>query len=232
MAYQLIYTSVRRGLIPGRSGYTVAARHRQIRDRLVADLERISSYTFAKSGSSPVVYAHRKLEVSGADFHILSRIVDAGSDYTGRTNHLAHHLVCEPKEVAACKVTPAEVMLQFGWRDSYDEEPRYLSDHEIVDLAGFAERTRLPAEAWKSLRGAAADAALPLEDEAARAGAIFVVPPDDVGWQQKLLALFAESLQLAALDALQIVPWSRSRPYFLMLPAHACWPSRGLKSVR
>ena len=42
----------------------------------------------------------------------------------------------------------------------------------------------------------------------------------------------AVDVQLAALDALQIVPWSRSRPYFLMLPAHACWPSRGLKSVR
>ncbi len=42
MAYQIIYTSVRRGLIPGRSGYTVAARHRQIRDRLVDVIERVS----------------------------------------------------------------------------------------------------------------------------------------------------------------------------------------------
>ena len=51
MAYQLIYTSVPRGLVPGRSGYTIAARHRQIRDRLVSEIERISRYSYTKGGS-------------------------------------------------------------------------------------------------------------------------------------------------------------------------------------
>ena len=59
MAYQLIYTSVPRGLVPGRSGYTIAARHRQIRDRLVSEIERISRYSYSKGGSSPIIYAHR-----------------------------------------------------------------------------------------------------------------------------------------------------------------------------
>ena len=64
MAYQLIYTSVRRGLIPGRSGYTVAARHRQIRERLVSEIERVSGYTYAKKGQSLKIYAHRKFDIN------------------------------------------------------------------------------------------------------------------------------------------------------------------------
>ena len=83
MAYQLIYTSVPRGLVPGRSGYTIAARHRQIRDRLVSEIERISRYSYSKGGSSPIIYAHRIYDISGVSFHVFTRIVDAGSDYTG-----------------------------------------------------------------------------------------------------------------------------------------------------
>ena len=75
MAYQLIYTSVPRGLVPGRSGYTIAARHRQIRDRLVSEIERISRYAYSKDGSSPVIYAHRIFDISGVIKHTISALV-------------------------------------------------------------------------------------------------------------------------------------------------------------
>ena len=197
MAYQLIYTSVSRGLIPGRSGYTVAARHRQIRDRLVSDIERISGYTFATSGVSPVIYAHRRISCSGKEYHVLTRNKDAGSDYTGRTNHLAQHLVCEAEEIAACGASPAEILHGFHWMESYAEEPRYLEDNEVIDLGQFAGTFKLPAKNWQAVRGEAGDAAL-LIDDAGKPGSAFVVTSsgadDDA---RKLLAMYAESLHLA-----------------------------------
>ena len=164
MAYQLIYTSVPRGLVPGRSGYTIAARHRQIRDRLVSEIERISRYAYSKDGSSPVIYAHRIFDISGVIFHVFTRIVDAGSDYTGRTNYLAHHLICDSKELSASGAKPAEILEGHSWVDSFQEEPRYFDDHEIIDLSRYAGSLKLPANNWKLIRGEAADAALLLEN--------------------------------------------------------------------
>ena len=211
MAYQLIYTSVSRGLIPGRSGYTVAARHRQISDRLVSDIERVSGYTFATSGVSPVIYAHRKISFSGKDYHVLTRNKDAGSDYTGRTNHLAQHLICEPEEIAGCGASPAEVLYGFKWMESYDDEPRYLEDHEIVDLGQFAGTLALPASNWKAVRGEAGDAAL-LVDEKGKPSSVFVVNASGAdGDSRSLLAMYAESLQLTAASGATPAAW---RPSF------------------
>ncbi len=196
MAYQLIYTSVRRGLIPGRSGYTVAARHRELRERQVSELERISGYSFSKSGASHVVYAHRRMSMGDEDFHVLTRIVEAGSDYTGRTNHVAHHLVCELSEVANCEASPAEVLLGFHWCDRYEEDPRYLGDHEIVDLASFSVTCPVPGAHWNAVRGDAADAALLIDDGGKQASAIVYAPSGEEGEQRRLLSLFAESSRL------------------------------------
>ena len=159
MAYQLIYTSVRRGLIPGRSGYTVAARHRQIRERLVSEIERVSGYTYAKKGQSPKIFSHRKFDISGVLYHVLTRIVDAGSDYTGRTNHLAHHLICEDDELNNCGATPAEILYGYDWLDRYDLEPRYREDKESLNVSKYAGKSKLPASNWKKIRGDAGDAA-------------------------------------------------------------------------
>ena len=197
MAYQLIYTSVSRGLIPGRSGYTVAARHRQIRDRLVSDIERISGYTFATSGVSPVIYAHRRISCSGKEYHVLTRNKDAGSDYTGRTNHLAHHLVCEADELSDCGASPAEILHGFDWLESYEDDPRYLEDNEIIDLGKFSGTFSLPARNWQAVRGEAGDAALLMDEKGKPDSAFVVASSGDDAEARKLLSLYAESLQLA-----------------------------------
>ena len=193
MAYQLIYTSVRRGLIPGRSGYTIAARHSQIRERLVSELERISHYEFTKSGYSPRVFSHRIINLSGSSFHIFSRIVDAGSDYTGRTNYLAHHIVCDPSELNASQANPAEILSEFNWLDSFEGDPRYLNDDEIVDLSKYNGKIQLPAKKWKLLRGAAADAALLVDENNQAKNSIIVCNDDQLSDEKTLLHLIGES---------------------------------------
>ncbi len=215
MAYQLIYTSVSRGLIPGRSGYTVAARHRQIRDRMVSDIERISGYTFATSGVSPVIYAHRMISCSGKEYHVLTRNMDAGSDYTGRTNHLAHHLICEPEEISECGASPAEILHGFNWLESYADEPRYLEDHEIIDLGQFAGTFKLPAKNWQGVRGSAGDAALLIDDKGKPGSAFVVASSSDEDEAKKLLAMYAESLQLVTSSDDTPATWKASFTTYL-----------------
>ncbi|MEC9036688.1 MAG: hypothetical protein VX588_07690 [Verrucomicrobiota bacterium] len=200
MAYQLIYTSVRRGLIPGRSGYTVAARHRQIRERLVSEIERVSGYSYAKKGKSPKIFAYRKFDISGVIYHVLTRIVDAGSDYTGRTNHLAHHLICADDELKNSGVTPAEILYSYDWLDRYEEEPRYLDDKEIVNVSEYAGKIKLPASNWKKIRGDAGDAALLVDGQGAAKSSIIVVDSDQSSQYNSLLPLIAESSQLSGLS--------------------------------
>ena len=193
MAYQLIYTSVPRGLVPGRSGYTIAARHRQIRDRLVSEIERISRYSYTKGGSSPIIYAHRIFDISGVSFHVFTRIVDAGSDYTGRTNYLAHHLICDAEELSRSRAKAAEIMNGFDWVDLFQDEPRYFEDDEIIDLSQFAGTLKLPAKSWKQIRGEAADAALLVENKSKIKNSILVFGEDSYSTQKKLIRLLGES---------------------------------------
>jgi hypothetical protein len=195
MAWQLIYTSAPRGLVPGRSGFCTVARHRELRPGLVTAIERFSQYDRSgRSGSvrSPVVFAHRIVQLSGATFHVLSCTRDAGADYTGRTNHLAHHLICEPTELAHAP-SPAEVLQQMAWRQTWDEAPRYFGAEEAIDLRGFSHTARLPAQRWQALTRDAGCAALPLES-GALAACHWVHAPESSG--QELLPLIAESLRL------------------------------------
>ena len=89
MAWQLIYTSAPRLLEAGRSGFGTVARHRAIHPLLVTTLERDSQFDRA-AAAGRVIFAHRILTAAGARCHVLTCIRDAGADYTGRTNHIAH----------------------------------------------------------------------------------------------------------------------------------------------
>src|SRR5437016_3195510 len=134
MARQLIYTSAEHGLAAGRSGFCTVARHTDIRERLVAELERLSAFDRPPAGQTlPVIRSHRILTIGSDRYHILSCIQDAGPDYSGRTNHIAHHLICEENELAAA-ASPALVLLRFPWRQRWAEPSRYLDDADQVDL--------------------------------------------------------------------------------------------------
>jgi hypothetical protein len=128
MPRQLIYTSVPRGLTPGQSGYCTVARSRDLREALIPHIEKLSYYT-PESNQNPIVCAHRILDVRGTKFHILTRIVDAGLDFTKRRSFLAHHLIFEPHEIAT-SATPAEIFLHWkGWLQQWHGDPQWLEDN-------------------------------------------------------------------------------------------------------
>lgn len=160
MGWQLVYTSSARCLKAGQSGFGTVARHREIRDRLVEILERASSYERGLIQAVPRIDSHRMIEIGGEHYHVLTRIRDAGSDYSGRTNHMAHHVVFGAEEVRATDVSPADFLAGWrGWLTGWSEPPRYLGPDEMVELGGVRPAFGLPATHWAEAAGDAGLAA-------------------------------------------------------------------------
>ncbi len=120
MPRELIFTSVPSGLKPGSSGYCTVARHEDMDPMLERELERLSFYEMA-GGLHPVIHAFRILRLQSGNHYVLSRICYSGSDHTGRTNYLAHHLVFDETETHGLGgASPADYFLDtIGWMDEW-----------------------------------------------------------------------------------------------------------------
>lgn len=131
MPRQLIYTSAPRGLVPGQSGYCTVARSRDLREALIPRLEKLSYYSHDDDPNA-VICGYRILEVRGARYHVLTRIVAAGLDFTKRRKFLAHHLVFEPEELRQTQLSPAGIFLGADhWKNSWDGPPDWLEDPSV-----------------------------------------------------------------------------------------------------
>ena len=153
MPRQLIYTSAARGLTPGQSGYCTVARSRDLREALIPKLEKLSYYT-PESNHNPIICAHRFVEVRGTKFHVLTRVVDAGLDFTKRRSFLAHHLVFDPEELRDA-ATPAEIFLHWkGWLQNWHGDPQWLEDNRPLPTRARRESTIAKHDLWISGRDA------------------------------------------------------------------------------
>jgi len=164
MARQLVFTSAPQGLTPGRTGYCTVARHGDLRERLVPMLESLSVYP-SDWQPAPVICSFRLVEIAGTCFPVLSRIVDAGFDYTHRGHYLAHHLILDPQEFELAP-PPAEIFLRWsGWLTHWEGPARWLGESDWVDLAALppALTSALPAQSWENFTGDAGCAALLLD---------------------------------------------------------------------
>jgi hypothetical protein len=193
MARQLVFTSAPQGLTPGRTGYCTVARHGDLRERLVPILESLSVFP-ADWQPAPVVCTFRWVDVAGSRFPVLSRLVDAGFDYTHRNHYLAHHLILDPAE-AEFAPTAADVFLRWpGWLNRWDGPPRWLNESDLVNLAALpaSPAPPLPALAWKNIAGDAGHAVL-LLDGALPANRVLRC---QAGREGEMLHLFRESAAL------------------------------------
>jgi hypothetical protein len=98
---------------------------------LAQRLEALSGYRHvfppqdANARLNPVLCSHLVLSISGRRCHVLSRICDAGLDYTQRTNKFAHHVVLDVSELNAAG--PARLLSMPGFMQAtWDGEPRTL----------------------------------------------------------------------------------------------------------
>ncbi len=168
MPQQLIYTSAPRGVVAGRSGHCTVACSDGMREALQLRLEQISYYEHlaVSTGRQPIVCAHRIIDIRGTRYHVLSRMVDAGLDFTKRTNFTAHHLVFQPNEVLGLAAPPVVFLHWSGWRDNWQGEPQLLRNEDWGNLFTLAGHIYNPARHWSKITGDAANAAALLESKA------------------------------------------------------------------
>ncbi len=193
MARQLVFTSAPQGLTPGRTGYCTVARHRDLRERLASVLESLSVYPNDWK-PAPVICAFRVVDVGGTRFPVLSRLVNAGQDYTNRSRFLAHHLALDPEETAGAP-PPAEIFRRWpGWLNHWEGPPRWFEEKDEVDLTKMRGSIppALPAETWARLAGDAGRAAL-LVEGTQPAGRVLRCP---VEFEGELLGLMCEASSL------------------------------------
>lgn len=108
MSFELVLTSVPKGLKPGSRGFASVAFTEGMPANYVQVCESLSGYVHvfdpqdSKYSQNPVGYSHLVTSTGGRTFSILSRIAAYGTDYTGRTNKLAHHLMLGEGERPSC----------------------------------------------------------------------------------------------------------------------------------
>jgi len=155
MSQEILYTSAPAGLKPGSQGFSTVVSTSGMAKNLAEQLEGLSGYrhVFAPhdphAAHNPVVNMHVKLTVGGRPFHVLSRICDAGIDYTQRTNKFAHHLALETAELSPAG--PAAVLAAPGFMQAtWDGQPRLLAaGRTLPQLAA----TPTVCHAWQQVTG-------------------------------------------------------------------------------
>lgn len=133
MSHELLYTSAERGLKPGSYGFCTVMATEGLSKALQDRLESLSGYehpfavTDKRSAQNPVNYSHLIVTVANQRLHLLSRIADAGADYSGRSNKLAHHVALEPAELTPAGPATTLATVDFC-KTSFDGTPRELPE--------------------------------------------------------------------------------------------------------
>ena len=116
MSQEIIYTSAQKGLRSGSFGFCTVCSTAGMEPNMADFLEGISAYPHPykppdpRTSQNPVNFSHIIWTIGGQRFHVLSRVCDAGLDYTGRTNLLAHHIALTRREAEAAIGGPAFVL--------------------------------------------------------------------------------------------------------------------------
>ena len=201
MSHELVYTSAPQGLKPGSRGFCTVVSTAGMTRNLTERLESFSGYRHAfmaheaEAGQNPVNYAHYHTTIAGQKYHILSRIADAGLDYTQRSNKLAHHVALEPGEAAAAPGGPAWVMAaEEFFVERWDGQVRTLP------AGSQPVRSDRPAQVcqyWKQLTGDAGWGGV-LAESGLRKGSVMSV----------IFPAGTPVLELV-IEALALLPWER-----------------------
>ena len=193
--FELWNTSAPRGLKPGSIGFCTVKCSRGMPVNLVDRLEMLSGYRhlFPPTGElahqNPVVYSHQRMTLGGVRYHVLSRVANAGLDYSGRSNRFAHHVVLSPE--ALPPAGPAWLLQQPGVMETaWDGQVEVITTRRSLPTADVPPA---PCRYWKSLTGDAAHAATLLE-------AFLTTPPKTVcllaPLEVDVLKLFGECIAL------------------------------------
>jgi len=194
-------------------------RTRGIHPELGNRLEAASGYrhVYAQGDPrNPQIRSHTIVQTPVGQMCVLSRIIDAGNDYSGRSNKLAHHLAFDAADVAArAKSSPAAVLLaaersgifQRQWAGEPREQPAAPAAPNVPVEPG-------PCAAWARAAGDAGWAGF-LVDRALKKEPTWIIAPPGVD----LVELYAEALALVNYPQ----RWSISFTTYALTAGDALW---------
>lgn len=198
MTQELIYTSATSGLKPGSKGFCTVAATSGIAPRTVTLLESLSGYrhTFPPTNTpnpgNPTAWMH--LHTPNGE-SLLSRVGDAGLDYSGRSNKMAHHLLLSAEEQT--EPGPASMLQAAGnFSSTWEEPPRWLTPRKLTTGTLSAGATPpIPAKTWQAIGGDAGWAGVLAQ------AALSPAKPDcyliyENGQENQILDLFGEAIAL------------------------------------
>ena len=200
MAQQLVYTSSPKGLQPGAFGFCVVASTRGIPDRVASFLTSTSGYrrVFApetgKGALNPVAYTHMLVESGAQTLRILSRVADAGLDYTNRTNKIASFLLLDRAEQPTSG--PAAILDDRAslFYSTWNQSPKWL---EPIALPNLIDAPTALCEEWRRATGSYDwGAALAATVYSGTPVTIVYAPDQNVNSSMRILKLFQESIRL------------------------------------
>jgi len=171
MTQELLYTSAPRGLKPGVKGFCTVASTAGMATTLADRLESLSGYRHLypphdrQAQLNPVQYSHLIVKLGGQVLHVLSRVCDAGLDYSQRSNKLAHHIALTEAELVPAG--PAWLLGAPGFMEtSFVGEPRILPAGRQPPPGASPPRV---CRAWEAASGDAGWAGVLAETAAAGA---------------------------------------------------------------
>ncbi|HET6249862.1 MAG TPA: hypothetical protein VFE47_19385 [Tepidisphaeraceae bacterium] len=215
MSQELFNTSAPRGIKAGSSGFCTVGMTSGMSSTLEERLTLLSGYRWLVppgekgAANNPVAYAHWRLALGGKTFSVLSRVCDAGFDYSNRSNRFAHHIVLDASEQV--DAGPAWLMLHGNLlRGGWQGEPEVLPRGPSIPPGINPPRI---CGGWKSAAGDAGWAGVLAESLCGDPSRVtYVIYPPGLD----MLPLLGEAMALMPISARWQVTFST---YFSDLPA-------------
>jgi hypothetical protein len=199
MAREIVITSVPRGVKLGRTGFQVAMQTAGMRDDVAGVLEKMAGYRHlpAGAGPNPVCYFHRVARTVAGQMHVLGRIVDAGVDFSNRSNKLAHMVVLEATDLSAvAAASPAAVLAAIEGRLAATWMGAPEDRRQPFALAGISPSQPVPCGLWQQVMGDAGWAGVIAERALRNEPTLLVGPDSSPASCRRMLALFTEALAI------------------------------------
>ena len=190
MSQEIVFTSARKGLRSGSTGFCTVRSTRGMPGNLAQLLERLTGYThvFDAYGNeatlNPVNFAHYVARLGDQRFHVLARISNAPLDHTNRSNKLAHLLAIDSGQLEKeASEGPAAESMQLPWVKTWssETEPFVLPDSKQI-LLPMPNQSRVSScSAWKDATGDAGWAAVLASSAVDSKETMTVIVPRDIG---------------------------------------------------
>lgn len=192
MSFEIVYTSSQRGLNAGATGFCTVAATTGIPRLLQEKLESLSGYQHQHTPGSErnaVSFCCQAIRIQQETYIVLSRVADAGTDFSGRSNKIAHHLALSLNEVRSTSCLPTMLLADENfWYTKWSREPEWLP---VDRMPNPVPSDGIPCNIWKKTFGDAGWAGIVARSVANDFEPVFAIVPEGCN----ALGLVHEALQ-------------------------------------